>query len=747
MTPRSRGTREHLARAAAAVAPLALLLAVVAPVAPRPLGAQDSTVQQLSLSGWSDAASLRGRVVDERSGEPLAGAEVIVDGPTSRRTRAAADGRWQVAGLRPGHYVLRARLIGHVAREAVVDLAPGEIAERALLLEPAVLPLDAMIVTAARREQRLGDAVVTTELVSRAEIAETGASDLAAVLTERTGVELQGGHPAGAGVMLQGIGSERVLVLVDGQPVAGRIAGVFDVSRIPTAAVERIEIVKGPQSTLYGSEAMGGVVNIITRRPQTGRIGAHATLLAGTQSRLDGSAGVSGGTSTLAASVEGSRRTIENTPGRDELAGALAERTDLAARAHWSPDASLIVDGGLLALDERQRWSDGTLYQFADNRQWTGRLGASWRRGNHRLAPTLSASSFDHLSRASRAPKPIAGDPGDRQVQRLFEAELLYNVALGAHALDIGVEGKRDDIESANVPGGRRSLDGVESFTQVELVAGALAVVPGVRVSWNEQWGTNTTPRLSARWRASDRLTLRASAGTGFRAPDFKELYMRFLNNGANYSVTGNPDLRPERSRNVMAGAEWTSGRVYARGQLFWNEFRDFIETRTLNPDAPPEVAREFRYENVDDGSTRGTEIEGGVLLGPARLEAAYSLLDTEDHRTGRPLLGRPTHAARATLGSELPFGLRGVTTVVYTGRTPMQRDEETGAITAGGWRESYARIDARLAREIPGGLELVVGADNLFDARPAQWAGFTGRHIYTSLSWNFDRALARGTP
>ncbi len=743
MTSRHRDPRRPLLR----VTPIAsvVLMSVVVAGAwfpSRPLAAQDVVTPLSSVRPAAGDASLHGRVVDERTGEPLAGAEVLVDGPTPRRARAAADGTWRVAGLVPGHYELQARYIGHVARESAVDLGPGESAEHALLLAPAVLPLDAMIVTAARREQRLGDAVVTTELVSRAEIAETGASDLAAVLTERTGVELQGGHPAGAGVMLQGIGSERVLILVDGQPVAGRIAGVFDISRIPTAAVERIEIVKGPQSTLYGSEAMGGVVNIIMRRPQTGRVGAHATLLAGTRSRLDGTAGVSGGTGTLAGSLDAGRRTIENTPGRNETVGALAERTDVAASARWSPDESLDVDASLLALDERQRWRAGSLYQFADNRQWTGRLGGAWRRGAHRFAPTLSASSFDHLSRASSAPKPIAGDPGDRQVQRLFEAELLYNVPVGAHALDLGVEAKREDTRSDRVEGVRRSLHSVEPFAQAELALGPVSLVPGVRVSWNEQWGTHTTPRIAARWQAADRLTVRLSAGTGYRAPDFKELYMFFQNESANYSVRGNPDLRPEHSRNATAGAEWTDGPLYLRGQLFWNEFRDFIETRAISEPGDPTV---FQYGNVDDGLTRGAEIEGGVLVGPARLEASYSLLDTEDRDTGRPLLGRPTHAARATLGSALPLGLRGAATVVFTGRTPMERDEESGAITASGWRESFARLDARLARPLPGGLELVVGADNLFDSRPAQWAGYTGRHIYTSLSWTFDRALARG--
>src|SRR5690606_1893325 len=103
--------------------------------------------------------------------------------------------------------------------------------------------------------------------VSRETIEATGAADLAAVLTEQTGIQFQAGMPSGAGIMLQGLSSERVLVLVDGRPLTGRIAGNFDLARIPSDIVERIEVVKGPQSALYGSEAMGGVVNIITRRP------------------------------------------------------------------------------------------------------------------------------------------------------------------------------------------------------------------------------------------------------------------------------------------------------------------------------------------------------------------------------------------------------------------------------------------------------------------------------------------------
>jgi outer membrane receptor for ferrienterochelin and colicins len=259
-------------------------------------------------------------------------------------------------------------------------------------------------------------------------------------------------------------------------------------------------------------------------------------------------------------------------------------------------------------------------------------------------------------------------------------------------------------------------------------------VVPGARLTWNEQWGSQLTPRLALRWRATDAMTVRASAGQGFRAPDFKELYLQFTNDGAGYAVYGNADLRPEHSDNFTAGVEWSGGRTYARGQLFWNRLRDFIETRPL-PSTGSLVL--YEYGNVDEGLTQGADVEAGVVLGALRLEGGYGFLSAEDRRTGQALLGRPEHSGRATATYALPFGLRGSLAGVYTGETPMQRAED-GVITS--TRDAFLRLDVRLAQRLPQGLEVVVGADNLFDRVPAQWAGAVGRQIYTGVSWSFAR-------
>lgn len=683
------------------------------------------------LAAQAPVGVIRGRVTDAASGIGLAGAEIIVIGRDTARLTANEHGEWVLPLPSTGTYRVRVRSPGFRMAEDSVVIRGDVVAEQHMALTPLALPLDAVVVTAARREQKLKDVVVTTEIVSRQDIERSGASDLAAVLIEQTGIELAGGHPAGSGAMLQGIGSERVLVLLDGQPVVGRIAGEFDVSRIPASVVERVEIVKGPQSTLYGSDAMGGVINVITRSPENDGFGLSSTFTAGTQARLDGSAGADFGRGPLAARIDVGRRSIEATPGRSQTAGALAMRTDAATKLVWRPAEMTSLEAGVLALDERQRWRSGSVYTFADNVQWSGRLSVR----KSRTTALVYASVFDHLSRGSSEPLPIAGDTGQRQVQRLFQAELTYNGRLGPHALDIGTQLRRDDTRSVRIPGGRRSLTTIEPLAQLELAAtDNLSLTGGLRVSRSSRWGTHTTPRVALRYRPSSAVTLRASTGTGFRAPDFRELYMFFVNQSVGYSVRGNPDLRPERSNNVSVGAEVAHDVAFVRAQLFWNEFRDFIETRPISGPGEPPV---YLYENVDDGRTRGAELEGGMSLPRLRMEAALSVLDTRENDTGRPLLGRPSISGRLTALHSMSVGLRMNTSAVFTGRTPMQRDA-AGAITS--WRTAFLRFDVRVSRRLAKDVEVTLGTDNVFDTRPAQWAGLTRRHVYTALTWNMGQ-------
>jgi len=671
---------------------------------------------------------LTGTVTSAVTGEPVVGAEVRIVGEDAQAL-SAGDGTFRV-GATGAAPVLEVR---HLAYATLLLDVDGVSMPIVVELTPRPVALSSLVVTASRRLQQLKDAAVATEVVGREELRRSGSTDLASVLVERTGVSAEGGHPVGTGIMLQGLGSERVLVLLDGQPMIGRLSGSLDLSRIPVAMVERVEVVKGPQSTLYGSDAMGGVVNVITRAPVSGSWEAGLDLVGGSRNRMDAAVDARGTLGAMAFTAEAGRRSLELVPGYAGDAGTVATRHDAAARTQWSVDSSLSIFAGGTLLDESQRWKSGALFHFADNLQWSGRAGAIWRRGAHTFTPTVYATEFRHLSRRSTLPQAIAGT-GEEESQRLLEAELLYAGTFGALAIDGGIEARRDAIRSDRVQGANRALLSAEPFLQATLSTGRWSLVPGARVSWSEQWGTHFTPRIATMFRPTPQLAFRASVGQGFRAPSFKELYMEFLNTGTadGYRVRGNHALRPESSRNVTTSVEWAGDRVYARTQLFYNRFDDFIETVEL---ADSSGLRLFTYGNVEDGVTWGTELELGTTWRGLRAEAGYGYLVAENRRTGESLPGRPTHSARASLGYARASGLRVTLTGIHTGSTLVSRDDDAAVERSG-----FTRLDVRVAQALPRGLEVSAGVDNLTDTRPELWPGYVNRQFHFGIGWRAGR-------
>lgn len=709
----------------------------------RTLGRRAGAALALALVGAHPAASqssaagpgphaVRGAVTDASSAQPVAGAEVRLDGPVRATTLTDAAGAWRLDELPAGEYRLEVQHLAYVVGRAEVRIPRSDAEPLRLALDTRALPLAELVVTANRRLQPLADVPVATEVVRAEELRRSGASDLASVLTERTGVQLQGGHPTGAGVMLQGMDSERVLVLVDGQPWVGRLSGTSDLARLPVQAIERVEIVKGPQATLYGSEAMGGVVNVITRRPgMAGDWHAGATLTSGSQDRLDTHARVSGRLGGVRVSADLGRRQEDLVPGGSSSGsgGAGVTRRDLHTRLAWGSPEGLSYDASVLLVDEDQRWSSGQLRHFADNLQGALTAGVNARAGPHRITTTLHGSFFDHLARRGTRSDPPPSSAGDRQRQWLGEVDLAWSWQTASGPIvDGGLELVYEGIEAETVTGRTRETTTWEPYLQTTVQAGPVSLVPGVRLSHSTRWGSHWTPRLALLARPLPGLALRASAAAGYRAPSFKEQWLDFLNSGPGfgYLVRGNPSLEPETSTNLSAGVEWSGARLYARAQLFHNRFRSFIETRALADSADLTM---YTYDNVARGITRGVEVEGGWNVGPLTAELGYARLDTRDDATGDPLLGRPGHSARASLSAPV-LGVRSHLAATWTGATPISRDDDGATLE----REAYFRLDARLARRV-GPVELALGADNLFDRVPRQWPGFAGRRVYLSLT------------
>jgi outer membrane receptor for ferrienterochelin and colicins len=661
-------------------------------------------------------AARSGKVVDAATRMPIVGAIVETVAPPSLRTRTDQQGEWRLAadsGVR-----LRVRFLGYAPLEFDAGTALVE-------LTPSALPLEDMVVTASRREQQLTEAVPDISVISQADIRRSGASDVGAVLVQTSGVQPEGGVPAGAGIYLEGLGSQRVLILVDGQPVVGRLNGNFDLSRLASAGVERIEIVRGPQSTLYGSDAMGGVINIITRPPTDG-LSLSLMALGGTQDRRELSGAMSGTTGALGLSINADARKESLAPGLPGDNGTYAQRWQVAPKARWAFGGSTL-EGSALLLRENQRYLTGQLYHFSDNTQSGAQLNWNWQSGGRRFAPTLSFSRFDHLSRAGTGAVPVS-DSGQRDVQQLAQGELVGSLPIPSGVADLGVQLRYESIEADRVQGGQRSLNSIETWAQGTWDLGRLSVTPGVRLSAHEQWGSAMTPRLAALLHLSPTVALRASAGAGYRVPDFKELYLDFVNTAAGYAVVGNPNLVPEHSRNVSLGVELARGPLSARVSSFYNRFTDFIDF------GPPDAGNTYTYVNIGQGMTRGLEAVVVWNRGTTRFEEGIAFLDAQDQTSHLPLLGRAANAAHFSVAGTIR-GANLSATFLYTGRAPLALNDSSTAVAT--WRSAYSQLNLHATAPVRAGASVVLGVDNVFDQQIAQgWPGFTGRRIYGGVSW-----------
>lgn len=593
-------------------------------------------------------------------------------------------------------------------------------------LRDSVRVFDPVVVTAARRDERRSNAVVATKVVTRDDIRAAAATNIATVLTQQLGLQTASGSPAGTQVLIQGLGDQRVLVLLDGQPVAGRVGGVLDLSRLPASIVERIEVIKGPQSVLYGTDAMGGVINVITRRPSRS---AEASVIAGSHNRLDVSTRIGGSIDpSTSVGVDVGRNHVDLAPGITGDVGTVAEQWSVTPRVTWKRSSSLTVDAGGLGIIERQRYRSGQLFNFSDNTQIGTRVGATWTHGMARVTPTLSYSGFEHLSRAARTTKP-ASDSGARDVQRLLTGTLNYSNLIGGMLVDAGTELRRESIQADRVPGDR-STNAAAVFAQTTWMNSAISIAPGARASWSEQWGTSVTPRVALMAKplgVDNDARLRLSVARGFRVPDFKELYLRFVNAAAGYAVAGNVDLRPEHSTNFTADLEWRG----LRASAFQNRIRDLIET--VGPDA----GGTYTYDNVGRATTAGFELEADQRWERVEMNAGYAYLHARDVESATPILGRAAHTARGSVRLRAPRDVRLSLTTLYTGNAPASRDAQ-GNISA--TRAAFTQVNARVARPFGVGgsrVEVSAGADNVFDVqRAGDWPGFTGRQFSVGLAW-----------
>ncbi len=613
-----------------------------------------------------------------------------------------------------------------------------------------VYEMDAVVVTGSRTEQRLADVTVATELITREELSRAGSPDLADFLSKASGVAVSQ-TIFGSGIQLQGLGSEYVLILVNGERTLGRKGGVIDLTRFSTDNVERIEVVKGNQSALYGADAIGGVVNIITRgsrRPL--ELDFHGDMGSGGNRDLGASLGTRGATWTSRftgswdkadahdinpADPETSVDAYESFSASNHSEWDIGERSSLKARASYISRDQQGIDGGTV--------SSAAIFDRKNNTEiMTLSLGPDLKSASgSRLQTSLQFSYYlDQYLHDQRGSSAL--DQYQETKQRLLHGSLQADRLLPArHLFSTGLEAFQEWIETERLAGGKGDRNRLGLFLQDQWQVdeeGGFKIVTGLRLDHDSQFGDHVTPKLSLRKDLGRRLILRAGLGQGFRAPDFKELYVYFAHPGVGYVVYGNPDLEPERSVSANLGLEWDSGRGYwITLNAFHHDFDNLIQG--IITEEMVGGLQKAVYVNVDEAIVRGAELTlRWRPLAVLDTELAYAFLDSRDESSGGILDGRPRHRGSLSLDYQLPrlgadLLLRGslVGKRSFTSETSGVETTET---------DPYALLDLTLRKELGERLSLSLGAKNLTDAGDHDYLRVAPRRLFAGFHMQHSR-------
>jgi vitamin B12 transporter len=608
-----------------------------------------------------------------------------------------------------------------------------------------------LVVTATRLPTPASDVPAGTTVISGDDLRERGVHFVVDALRDVPGMTIvqTGSYGAVTSLFLRGGESDYVKVLLDGVPL-NLPGGSMNFANLTTDDLDRIEIVRGPASVLYGADAMSGVVQLFTRTAAArsnvdviGRGGSRGT------SDLSGHGDIASGRFSLSATGGrfGSDGTYPfNSDYRNAMGtvhagydGGPAGRIGVSARY----DDALIhfpTDGSGNVVDHNQ---------FSTEQSFAGGLAAD------RTVGTIGLHLDAYASRLNEGYTNRSDSPADTNGFDFIEDRdgITWRQGAGVRAdwhaasatvatAGAGIERESDDehdvgtsnfgfgaeTDTSNSNNHRATRDG---YLQLLSNPGHLSLQVGGRVDDNSAFGTFGTWRAGLAWHLSQSSRVWAAAGTAFKAPTFSELF------AASAFEVGNPDLKPERSRNGEVGAEtaFAGRRIRAGATAFWQTFHDLIQFINAAPGDP-------NYTNLGGASSRGVELTASAVPGAGfSLSAHWTFLHTEvtdtgaassvSFQQGASLTRRPASVG----GGTVAYRWRRVTVEGTALRVGARDDIDfSGATAVRVTLKPYTTFDLALDLPVFGsadrspGLDLTVRGENVFDASYQQVLGFPGR-------------------
>lgn len=525
--------------------------------------------------------------------------------------------------------------------------------------------LEEVILTATRTERQLSSLPLPVTLVSKKKILQSGTIRLDEILSEQTGIITVADESGFEGVQIQGIASDYILILIDGVPLVGRSAGNFDLSRLTVGNIKQIEVVKGPSSSLYGSEALGGVINIITEKPKSEELNGNVSYRIGSFTQQDINLDLKQGYKKLRYGFFANRFSSKGYDLNPDVEGQTVnpfENYTVNGRVYYdfNDKLSLFTSGRFYdqVQDAGFTFNDVQFEGDSKQREWNAhaKLDQKW---NEKFT-TSYEFYYTNYAANERLADPISDDVlSDSDFdQKLVRPEICGSYAFAkSGTVTAGLGFQYDELD-------RTFFDQPVSFNSQYAYAQydvnpteRLNVIAGARFDNHSEYNNQFSPKLAMRYKLTDAFAVEGSVGYGFKAPDFRQLYFDFTNSAVGYTVLGynvaleklqelqeqgqildvvvsegdlNNPLGAESSVGYNFGLTFKEGKWNSELNFFRNDIKNLIDTRVIARKTNGQNI--FSYVNFDDIYTTGFEINTRFKISDViNVSAGYQLLYAYD--------------------------------------------------------------------------------------------------------------------
>lgn len=573
---------------------------------------------------------------------------------------------------------------------------------------------DPIIVTATRTAQTMDETLASVTVITREDIERKQAQSLMAILSGVSGIQMtrNGGHGKATSMFLRGSNSNHVLVLVDGVKVGSATFGTAPWQHLPPSQIERIEIVRGPRSSLYGSDAIGGVIHIFTRKPEKDAHSSTGSAGIGTEGTREFNAGISGNHDIYSYSFniehfetkgidarknnvgpfpvdEPDKDGYDNTSISARLGIQISNKTDIAFTA-LRADGTNVYDGSFQNEEDFTIETLGTTLNLKPSKDWesTFVVGRSLDQSKNFLADGSGTPSQFDTTRYSAS----------------WQNDLYFGTE---GVVTLGIDYQKDKVDStAGFIETRRDNTGV--FVQYQDQYSDYDFLVGMRHDDNQQFGGHTTGNIALGHKFSKDMRWFISYGTAFNAPTFNQLY---------FPSFGDPNLLPEESKST----EFALQGKLSKGRWRIATFRTEIDNLINN--IP---------ENVDKAVIKGLEATLSTTVAEWLMSVDGTLLDAKDVSTGNQLPRRPKTSLKVDLSRKYSKGGIGLSLLAEGGR--YDDAANTTKVNSYGVVNIYSTYGLNKHWILKGKI------DNLFDKNYETIDTYNalGRTVFVSLSYRY---------